>query len=101
MTVSEALDIWAEACEKAGAPWYLYRETLLCGACLPDFPTDLACAQTVLFAKDLSAVQYITIVQCPFNLFHNRNRLRICIFTEKSPLCHPDAVFTGGKTPQR
>lgn len=56
MTVSEALDIWAEACEKAGAPWYLYRETLLCGACLPDFPTDLACAQTVLFAKDLSAV---------------------------------------------
>lgn len=56
MTVSEALDIWAAACKKVGAPWYLYRETLLCGACLPDFPPELTCAQTVLFAKDLSVV---------------------------------------------
>lgn len=54
MTVSEALEIWAAACEKAGAPWYLYRETLLCGACLPEFPPELERAQTAVFAKDLS-----------------------------------------------
>lgn len=48
--IADTLKIWASHCP---APWYLYRETLLCAKGLEEFPAALNCAQIAVCAADV------------------------------------------------
>ena len=56
MSAENALKIWAEASRTAGAPWYLFRETLLCAAGYRNFPDTLTCPQIAVFGRDLAGL---------------------------------------------
>ena len=51
-----ALKIWADACEKAGVCWTLYKETLLCAAGYHSFPESLTCANVAVISEELPAL---------------------------------------------
>lgn len=56
MLPKELLKIWADACEKSGIKWYLFRETLLCAHGYQYFPAELKALQVAVQAEDFSRV---------------------------------------------
>ena len=56
MNVENTLKAWAKACGTAGAPWYLFKETLLSAVGYSSFPEALACAQIAVFGRDLAGL---------------------------------------------
>lgn len=56
MNAENTLKAWAAACDPAGLPWYLFRETLLCASGYYHFPEALTCPQVAVFGRDLAAL---------------------------------------------
>ena len=56
MSPKEILNIWADACEKSGITWYLFRETLLCAQGYQTFPAELKSVQVAVLAQEFQHV---------------------------------------------
>lgn len=56
MLPQNTLTQWADVAGKAGIPWYLYRQTLLCCCCYDSFPENLTFANVAVFARDLKKI---------------------------------------------